>query len=375
MWYHTSVSFRPLMGKIPLEEIKGVFVIDPQPAILPEFPAAAVKERMCQVLTTYNHDIDEVLQYVMEGGGKMLRPRLVYLCSSLGQCEPDTVLDIAVAIELIHLASLAHDDVIDESLVRRGRPSLNHAFGNQVSVLAGDYLFAAAFNLINLHGLQEIMDSVTTTIQIMCSGEIKQLGLLYDWRISEEDYYEKSFRKTACLFASSCKVGAIAAHLPAEQVRYLEQFGLCAGYAYQIIDDVLDFVADSESLGKPSGHDLLQGNITLPVILALKNEKTRKHLCTLLQREEYDTDLLAEVMQLLVESGALKESILSSRFFLQHGLSYLDRLPRGTAVQQLRELAIYLLEGYYSQLKTWQDESEGYLYAPANETGIQPYTS
>ncbi|NLB87834.1 MAG: polyprenyl synthetase family protein, partial [Syntrophomonadaceae bacterium] len=182
---------------------------------------------MKQVLITDSPQINNVLSYLLQTNGKMLRPRLVHLAASLYPHDKNVVNDVAVAVELIHLASLIHDDIIDHAQTRRGKQSLNSVWGNEISVLTGDYLFATAFNLINRHNLPLILKNITETIQIMCSGEIKQLTMLYNYNISEQDYYDKTYRKTACLFASSCKVGALAGQMSTYEVSILEQYGLC----------------------------------------------------------------------------------------------------------------------------------------------------
>lgn len=314
------------------------------------FPAEIIRTRMQEVLLVDNHEIDNIIKYLIENSGKMLRPRMVYLTASMAPHDPVVVRDAAVAVELIHMASLVHDDVIDHALIRRGRESLNKRWGNHVSVLTGDYLFATAFNLINQHGMQAIMENVTTTIRIMCAGEIKQMSLARYVNITEEEYLEKTYGKTACLFASSCKVGALAASMPEEYVSALEQYGLCLGYAYQIIDDLLDFVSDSEMLGKPAGTDLLEGNITLPVIHALRSTKYGIWLRTLLESGILSQTHIPQVVEALIDSQSIYASLQTARQFIARGLACLETLPSGPAVKELEALAAYLLETYYQKL-------------------------
>nr|WP_278279256.1 polyprenyl synthetase family protein [Syntrophomonas palmitatica] len=301
--------------------------------------------------------MDEVLDYLLESGGKMLRPRMVFQVASLYSHDINTVIDIAAAVELIHLASLIHDDVIDQAATRRGRASVNKRFSNQVSVLTGDYLFASAFKIIDQRQVPGVMGEITSTIQLMCAGEIKQLGLLYHLDLSEEDYYEKIYRKTACLFASSCKVGALAAGAPTKEIELLSLFGACLGYAYQIIDDVLDFVADSQQLGKPAVSDLLQGNITLPVILALKDAHYGPKLRQILNEGGFGRENFSQVMEILVETKSLQQSIITSRFYLQYGMAYLDELPPYKGLDKLRESALYLINSYFKNLTQLEHES------------------
>lgn len=280
----------------------------------------------------------------------MIRPRLVHLAASLYPHDKNIVHDVAVAVELIHLASLIHDDIIDHAQTRRGKESLNCLWGNEISVLTGDYLFATAFNLINRHNLPLILENITETIQIMCSGEIKQMTMLYDYNISEQDYYDKTYRKTACLFASSCKVGALASDMPSYEVSVLEQYGLCLGYAYQIIDDILDFVADEALLGKNVGSDLIQGNITLPVILALKDPELGSSLKNLLAHNEINRDVIPQILRIIEATGAFNESLRRAKYFLQSGVDILKELPQSLVRKKLQDLSFYILNNYYEKV-------------------------
>lgn len=340
------------MGKLlGIKDLKGVFTIKSDTlAGADYFPAEEVNKRLEEVLYCGNPEVDRILSYLIENSGKMLRPRMVYLSGSLYPHDDNNLRDIAAAVELIHMASLVHDDIIDNSQLRRGQPSINQRWGNQVSVLTGDFLFACAFNLISHCNQLGIMDNLTSTIKIMCSGEIKQLGMLFDLNLSESDYYEKTYRKTACLFAASCKAGAMLSQAPEKEIRMLEQFGLYLGYAYQIIDDVLDFVSDSTILGKPVASDLSQGNITLPVILALKDNKYGQKLRNLLQNSISSPRKLKQVQAMLEASGALEESVYLSRHYLDLGLNLLEEFPLNPVIEEMKYLSRYLLDGYYQML-------------------------
>ena len=177
------------------------------------------------------------------------------------------------------------------------------------------------------------MENLTSTIKIMCSGEIKQLEMLYDLNLSEEDYLDKTYRKTACLFASSCAVGAILGQAPEKEIRRLEQFGLYLGYAYQIIDDVLDFVADSELLGKPVASDLTSRKYHPSIILALKDNQKGNKLKS--SAKSINTpDKLNQVQTILEGSGALEESVYRSRQYLELGLNLLEEFPQTTIIEE-----------------------------------------
>ncbi|HWP98019.1 MAG TPA: polyprenyl synthetase family protein [Syntrophomonadaceae bacterium] len=314
------------------------------------FPEEMVVNRLQDILHSEHEEIDRVIGSLMESRGKLLRPRLVYLCASLQDSDPLMLRDAAVAVELIHLASLVHDDVIDHSPLRRGKESLNARWGEKISVLAGDYLFASAFHLISRLECREIMECLAGAIKIMCSGEIKQLIQAHSLVVSQEEYFEKTFAKTACLFASACRVGSLTSNLPGEQGKILEQYGLCLGYAYQIIDDVLDFAADSKELGKPVGGDLLEGNITLPVLLALEDPEHSQRMCNLLRDGTPRVEDLPRILQVLEDSCALEKSLRWASGFLNQSMEVLNHLPDNSARRALKELALFLGDGYYRQM-------------------------
>lgn len=331
---------------------EGVIIINPDAGVmLFQFSPEIISSRIKETLASDSDEVNQIINYIVENSGKMIRPRLVMLSSAFYSSDSIIVRDVAVAIELIHMASLIHDDIIDRSLLRRGRQSVNGMWGNQVSVLTGDYLFAAAFQLINGYGLQDIMATVTETIRIMCAGEIKQMSMAHNLDITEDEYLDKTLGKTACLFAASCRAGALASSMPVQEVRHIEDFGLYLGYAYQIMDDVLDFVSDSFSLGKPVGNDLVQGNITLPVIYALNKPGVGPWLRNTIEKGSLNEAKLQKINNILTDCGAIEYAVDRSHQFLLKGLDNLHILPPGSARDQLEELAQFLMNNYFNKLQ------------------------
>lgn len=308
-----------------------------------------INVRMNDVLNTGNSELDQMLSYLLSEPGKMLRPRLVFLASSLYPSDQNVVQDGAVALELIHLASLVHDDVVDGSLLRRGRASVYHRWGSKASVLLGDYLFATAFRLINQHNIPAILDTVTRTIQIMCSGEIEQLSTSFEVDLLLSDYLERIYCKTACLFECCCRVGALASSMPAQQRDDLQRYGVSMGMAYQIIDDVLDFLSTPEHLGKPSGSDLLEGNITLPVIYGLKDEHYGEELAALLNQPAYLASQLDRIKELLQQGGAFAKSMQLAESYLADARASLKVLPE-PGRQSLSSLSYALSSDYFNKM-------------------------
>ncbi len=310
------------------------------------FPQESVIDRMRQVINTNYIEMDSILNYIMKEPGKMLRPRLVFLSASVYSEPVENVRDIAVAIELIHLASLVHDDIIDQAILRRGQDSVNQRWGEKASVLCGDFLFATAFNLISNLGHSEIMRELTQTIRIMCLGEINQMKFASQRGELLDDYWEKTFQKTACLFASACKSGALASAMPGVEMEKIEEYGLYLGYAYQVIDDVLDWIADSERFGKPVGSDLLSGNITLPVIIALQSHDKGAAVLEVIDDHAKLNISMNKIMQLITESQAIERSLEICRTLINEARKSLRSFQNIDVIIELEKILDYVLMDY-----------------------------
>lgn len=291
--------------------------------------------------------MQEVIDHLTDRAGKKLRPKLVYLCGNCGgedrRPDPAALRDVATAVELIHLASLVHDDIIDRSKTRRGSPTVNALWGNHVSVLAGDYLFAKAFNLLTRHNQYGVVEIASKTIGIMCEGEIEQASQAYDCDLSLEDYFRRAERKTAQLLAASCRVGATVSRAPRELQDALEVYGRQLGYAYQIVDDLLDLTANRKVLGKPVGADLRQGILTLPVIFLLQDKAWRARLAPLIGARAVTAPVIAQVRKGLRESGAIDRSFAVARQCVTQARQALAAAPEGPERSVLDALAEYIL--------------------------------
>lgn len=339
--------------------------------LLPTFSAELLNQRIREILLSSHTCPHEMMSHITSHGGKMIRPRLVHLSASFGETDADKVLDLAVAVELIHLASLVHDDVIDRASTRRGQDSINSLWGNQAAVLLGDYLFAQAFQLINTYTLPAVMATATEAIKTMCMGEISQMNMAYQLQLKPEDYLHKIHGKTACLFAAACKIGAITASLSPAQVKMLEEYGLCLGYAYQILDDLLDYLADPLLLNKAVGSDWQEGNVTLPLIALMKDKKYQEWLQNLFPTRRLLPLQWQQLITALYDSGAVKYCLNAVEDYLQTAHRQLDRLPAVPAVQQLQSLADYFLNGYYNKLcKTERQFAKDMVYY-ADKPGLQ----
>jgi len=260
--------------------------------------------------------LTELASHLIRAGGKRVRPTLTLVAAgtrsaTLTPASQAAVLG-AVSVELVHLGSLYHDDVMDDATTRRTVESVNARWGNLRAILAGDYLLAKASEIAASLGT-EVAGLLAATIGRLCEGQVLELEWAFDLRRSEESYFTSIAGKTASLLSTACRVGALVADLPRSQVDALSAFGHAYGMAFQIIDDVLDLVATEVELGKPAGHDLVEGVYTLPVIRALAGDAgpaLRAHLGAPLDRAALD-----EAIAVVRDSGAVEASLATARSY------------------------------------------------------------
>ncbi|GGE56273.1 heptaprenyl diphosphate synthase component II [Priestia taiwanensis] len=287
---------------------------------------------------------EEILSHaslqLLQSGGKRIRPVFVLLGGKFGNYNIDQIKNVAVALELIHMASLVHDDVIDDANMRRGKPTINAKWGNRFAMYTGDYLFAQALQSITNIENPKAHQVLAQTILEVCKGEIEQIRDKYDFEQNLRCYLRRIKRKTALLIAVSCELGAIAAGAKEEVQRSLYWYGYYVGMSFQIIDDILDFVATEEQLGKPAGGDLLQGNVTLPVLFAMQEATLRDKITKV--TEQTSTEEMSELIEGIKMSGAIEEAFEVSERYLQKALHSIKPLPRGQAKLALRSVAKYI---------------------------------
>lgn len=282
--------------------------------------------------------IREMCSHILNAGGKRIRPLLVLYSGMIFGEPTKELIETAVAAELIHMASLVHDDIIDESTVRRNQPSINKIWGNHYAVLCGDYLFAKAFGILaenrHIYGI----DLMGHAIQNMCYGEILQADDKFNNDVSIEAYYERISKKTAIFLECCCKSGAFIAGASELQVQIIGEYGLNLGLSFQIIDDILDFCGDVNIMGKPKCEDLSQGNITLPVILMLKDEKHRQSIMQIFQKKEFSKQVIDNIVAILQETGAIKKSFEIALSHIEKSKHCLSLLPESKYISQLHKI-------------------------------------
>ncbi len=286
-------------------------------------------------------------EHLFGAGGKQLRPAIVFLVSRATMPNQDITprhRRLAEITEMIHTASLVHDDVVDESDVRRGMPTVHSTFGNRIAVLAGDFLFGqSAWYLANLDNL-EVVKLLSEVIKNMAEGEIQQGLSQFDTNVSIEAYLEKTYNKTASLIANSAKSAALLSDVSMEMADHLCAYGRHVGLAFQIVDDIFDFTGSVEALGKPAGSDLKSGNLTAPVLFALEE---KPYLERLLERQFSETGDLEQAIILIKDSGGIERARDLATQHARTAVRYLADLPPSPSKQALDDLTDYVLSRLY----------------------------
>jgi octaprenyl-diphosphate synthase len=270
--------------------------------------------------------VAEISSYLLTGGGKRLRPALLLLSAGYAGYRGESAVRLGAVVELIHSATLIHDDVIDGANTRRGRPSANSRWGNHRSVLAGDWLYMQSFQMALAERNFKILDVLIELTQNMVEGELVQLTKLGRMDLTEQDAVELAARKTACLFAGCARLGAVLGNLDDAGQQALADYGHFAGLAFQLVDDVLDFTASPEQLGKPVLSDLKEGKVTLPLIYALESagNEGQRLVHTVLEEKGFESVRPEEITALVHKSGALDRTRNAAHDFARRAKACLN---------------------------------------------------
>jgi geranylgeranyl pyrophosphate synthase len=280
---------------------------------------------------------------LFEAGGKRIRPALLLLCARLGRYDFDAVAPAALAVELIHAATLVHDDVIDRSETRRGRPTVMATQGESAAIVVGDFYFAKAHREASRTGSPLVVDLLAGAVMRVCHGELQQQHARYQYRISLERYLRRIQLKTAALLAAACAVGAVLGDLDSGQRVRLTRYGSRLGMAFQMADDVLDYTSSEAKLGKPVGQDLLEGHATLPLLLAYDLPGGDEVKAMLAEGGAPDPETVARVVELVRRSGAPEVALARARETAAEARWELAGLPEGPARDTLDALAEYVV--------------------------------
>jgi len=304
-----------------------------------------VEKEFCQQTVSSIQAITEIGQYLQVSGGKRLRPVLVLLASKLFGFEGDPAIRMGAAYEMIHSATLVHDDVIDRAETRRGQPSINSRWGNHMSVLAGDWLYMQAFSIALGERNFKILDLLIGLTQVMVEGELLQLAYIRKADLTEDDYFELTYRKTACLFSACLRTGALLSDRPEEEENLLASYGINLGLAFQLIDDVLDFTSSEKKLGKPVGNDLREGKVTLPLIylLHLCAPEEAKKVERIFQDGGFQNVAFGEILQLVERYGALDAARNKAKEFADEAKRCLRIFPESVYKDALMSLPDFII--------------------------------
>ncbi len=301
-----------------------------------------VEARMREIPLAFE-PLKTAVDHLLTAGGKRIRPMLVLLTGRLYQPADEALISLAAAVEMLHTATLVHDDLIDGSLLRRGIPTLNAVWTPAATVLTGDYLFAYAASLAARTENVRVMAIFARTLMTICEGELRQqFGDRAAMR-SREDYLRRIYAKTAAMFELATEAAAVLAGAPEPEIEALRQYGVELGMAFQIVDDVLDFTGDVQVLGKPVGSDLRQGLATLPVLLYLEEHPEDPLIHRILEGNSGDDRMIEEAVRRVRHSEAITRSIAEAEAFVRRGQLRLQTLPDGPARQALWSLGDHVL--------------------------------
>ncbi|MBF6613092.1 MAG: polyprenyl synthetase family protein [Chloroflexi bacterium] len=326
-------------------------------------PAAFIVPTLQSILQPVSEDIGKIdytlrsttnLEYpilqqgveaIIAAGGKRLRPAVLFLSARLHHYDLDKLLPMAAAIELLHTASLVHDDTIDKALIRRGLPTLNSVVDAGTTVLVGDYLFAKSAVLSTMGGSQRATRIFAESLVTISEGELAQKVATHHVNRSPDQYYSRIYSKTAVLFAAAGEIGAVLSDAPEDEVQCLRHYGRQVGMAFQIVDDILDLQSTTEKLGKPTGGDLRQGTVTLPTMLYLDraDEEGREVVQSVIEGHNRSDRLVEEAINRINSSGAVQEAAQVAQRFVDEAKASLAGFEDTDARQSLVALADFVV--------------------------------
>ena len=330
---------------VPLEDRPADRLIEPLTGLVAD-DMARVNQTILSRTGSEVAMIPEIANHLISSGGKRLRPILTLATSGLCGYSGAGHVKLAAAVEFMHTATLLHDDVVDESDRRRGLATANAVWGNKASVLVGDFLFSRAFQLMVEDGSLEVLRILSNASAVIAEGEVHQLVTANDTATSETAYLEVIRAKTATLFAAACEIGAVVAERPRVEAEALDGYGLNLGIAFQLVDDVLDYAARLEKLGKNVGDDFRDGKITLPIVLAFRrgNESERAFWRRTLEELDQKEGDLEHAIRLMEKHGSLRDTVSRARHYGSIARDALGIFPDSAEKRSLIELIDFCIQ-------------------------------
>ncbi|MGD9314454.1 MAG: polyprenyl synthetase family protein [Desulfobacterales bacterium] len=306
---------------------------------------AEIETQLAENLKPYLNLVSEVAHHILFAGGKRLRPLLLVLAAKVCGYTEIYAKKVASAMEYLHAATLLHDDVIDDAILRRGKTVAHSVYGNAITILVGDFLLSRALAICADSGKIEVMRIVADLTEHMSTGEVHQLMRKGDVSLSEDEYMEVIRRKTAVLFQAACKVSAVIAEATPEKERALSDYGYNLGLAFQMVDDLFDYTKDTAALGKEVGADLREGKLTLPIIQALKEADSTEHdqMVSIIHNNEFSVDEFKTLVALLHKNGGIDYTVETATRYLDKAKKALSVFESSNYKDSLFDIADYAL--------------------------------
>ncbi len=301
-----------------------------------------VKQSLHALCNNQSPFLAELLDHVLETKGKRVRPAITLLASQFHPNDGKNAETMAAAVELLHIATLIHDDTVDNSDIRRGKVTVSKMWGRNAAVLLGDYVFATSAIFVCDTGTVRVIRRFSETIMELSSGELHEMVATYDWAQTREQYENRIFNKTASLFMTASESGAVLSGGPEPVVQALRNYGYSLGMAFQGIDDILDFEGNAEEIGKPVGNDLSQGIMTLPAIMYVERNSVDNPVVTYFKNPE-DTESLKKAVAAIQASSVMRDSYAVAEQFCDSALASLEKLDAIPALASLQELVHYVV--------------------------------
>ena len=302
-----------------------------------------VEDRMRDYVEEHHPDLRVVLDHLISSGGKRIRPVVALLTGQMLGADPDRLITLAASIEMLHTASLVHDDLIDGSLLRRGIPTLNAKWSPAATVLAGDYIFARAAELASQTESVAVMQIFAKTLATIVNGEVTQL-FTSRGVASRDDYYQRIYAKTASMFVLATRAAALLSLVDDNVIDAVHQYGYEVGMAFQIVDDILDFTGEQATVGKPVASDLRQGLVTLPALFYQEANPDDPDMQAVISGEYHNGERMIRLVESIRASGAIEQAHGEAKAFVERGLKALDGLPQVEEYWGLLEIGSYIVD-------------------------------
>jgi len=284
--------------------------------------------------------------YILDSGGKRVRPGLTIISGKMVGAPQEKLIPVATVMEYMHTATLLHDDIVDGAKLRRGKPSANAVFGNDVAVLVGDFMFAKAIYVLAVYGGAEVLKVAAQTVQDMSEGELIQLENVGNASVSEKYYFDVIYRKTASLLATCCECAALLGNAGEKERKSLRTFGKLLGYAFQLVDDALDYLYDSKDIGKPAGNDIREGKATYPLISVWKRltGEEREFIEKVFAKVNPKQEEIDRVRNIVIERGGCEETLNLARNYVERAKEALSVFPDSPYRRALFDVADFVVK-------------------------------